>query len=89
VTIRVCQGESRVFKENETLGEVQLTGLRSAARGAVKIDVTFLLDASGTLDVRAVDADTGVAQHIRINLLGGADDADIARMMERQRALLD
>jgi molecular chaperone DnaK len=89
VTIRVCQGESRVFKENETLGEIQLSGLRAAARGAVKIDVTFLLDASGTLDVRAVDADTGAQQTIRINLLGGSDDAEIARMMQRQRALLD
>jgi len=89
VTIRVCQGESRVFKENETLGEIQLSGLRAAARGAVKIDVTFLLDASGTLDVRAIDADTGAQQTIRINLLGGSDDAEIARMMKRQRALLD
>ncbi len=89
VTIRVCQGESRVFKENETLGEIQLSGLRAAARGVVKIDVTFLLDASGTLDVRAIDADTGAQQTIRINLLGGSDDAEIARMMQRQRALLD
>ena len=54
----------------------------------MKIDVTFLLDASGTLDVRAIDADTGAQQTIRINLAGGADDADIARMMQRQRALL-
>ena len=89
VTIRVCQGESRVFKENETLGEIQLSGLRAAPRGVVKIDVTFLLDASGTLDVRAIDADTGAQQTIRINLLGGSDDAEIARMMQRQRALLD
>ncbi|MCB9612950.1 MAG: Hsp70 family protein [Sandaracinus sp.] len=88
VTVRICQGESRVFKENELLGEVELSGLRAAPRGHVKIDVTFLLDASGTLDVRAIDADTGAQQTIRINLAGGADDADIARMMQRQRALL-
>ncbi len=88
VTLRVCQGESRVFEENELLGEVQLTGLRAAPRGHVKIDVAFLLDASGTLDVRAVDADTGAQQTIRINLLGGSDEAEIERMRERHRAML-
>ncbi|MBX3246932.1 MAG: Hsp70 family protein [Myxococcales bacterium] len=87
VTIRICQGEARSFGENQALGQIELSGLRSAPRGAVKIDVTFLLDASGTLEVRAIDGDTGAAQHIRISLLGGADETEILQMQKRQRSL--
>ncbi len=88
VHVRVCQGEQRTFAANDPLGEIELTGLRSATRGEVKIDVTFMLDASGTLAVSAVDLDTGVRQAIQINLLGGADDDEIAAMKKRQDALL-
>lgn len=88
VMVRVCQGEERGFANNQLLGEVTLTGLRAAPRGELQIEVAFLLDASGTLDVRAVDVDTGKEQIIRINLLGGASDADIAAMQERQERLL-
>lgn len=87
VTIRVCQGESRKVAENQLLGAVELTGLRSAARGDVKIAVTFEIDASGILDVKAVDETTGEAQSTRIRLLGGADEAEIESMRLRQQAL--
>lgn len=88
VVVRVSQGEERVFGENQALGEIMLSGLRDAPRGEVQIDVAFILDASGTLDVRAVDVATGREQSIRINLLGGASDADIDAMRERQSRLL-
>ena len=88
VRVRVCQGEQQLFAGNEPLGEVELSGLREAARGAVKINVTFMLDASGTLSVSAVDEDTGVRQAIQINLLGGADDDAIAAMAARQDELV-
>ena len=88
VVVRICQGEERAFDANEPLGAVELTDLPAAIRGAVQINVTFMLDASGTLDVRAVDEKTGKAQSIQINLLGGASDDDIERMQERQQAML-
>jgi molecular chaperone DnaK len=83
VVIHVFQGESRSASENEALGAVELSGLRSAPRGEVKIEVTFVIDPSGTLDVRAIDQATGVAQETRINLLGGADEGEHAAMRER------
>src|SRR5690606_11498233 len=55
VHVRICQGDARVYGENQALGSVELTRLRDAARGGVRIEVTFILDASGTLDVTAVD----------------------------------
>lgn len=88
VTIRVCQGESRMVAENQLLGVIELTGLRPAARGSVRIAVTFEIDASGILDVKAVDEDTNETQRTRIRLLGGADDAEIEAMKARQAKLV-
>ncbi|MEM9070050.1 MAG: Hsp70 family protein [Myxococcota bacterium] len=83
VVVRICQGESRRLEENQLLGEVVLSGLAPAARGAVPIEVTFVLDADGTLGVRAVDKQTGHQQHIRISLIGGVEDGNIDEMQAR------
>ncbi|MEM9194471.1 MAG: Hsp70 family protein [Myxococcota bacterium] len=88
VRVTVCQGESRTFPSNQALGVIELHGLRKARRGEVKIVVAFMLDADGTLDVRATDADTGTAQRIRVNLVGGFSPADLDRLRGRQEATL-
>ena len=88
VQVRIYQGESRRFAENQPLGHIELHGLRDAARGAVNIAVTFLLDADGTLGVRARDEDTGQEQAVRISLVGGMGDEEIARMAARQARLM-
>ncbi len=88
VRARVCQGESRKLVENQELGAVELVGLEPAPRGKTKIEVTFLMDADGTLQVRARDVRTGVEQRIRINLVGAVQDDEIARMQQRQQALV-
>ena len=88
VELRICQGDSRVYDENQALGTVLLTDLREAPRGDVSIEVTFIIDASGTLDVRAVDTSTGAQQATRIDLLGGVSDDEIAAMQARQAAAL-
>lgn len=86
VRIRIAQGEQAKFSENQPLGELELTGLRPAPRGDVKIAVTFELDADGTLRVRAQDMLTGAQTTARINLLtmpGGNEQA--SAMAARQR----
>jgi molecular chaperone DnaK len=88
VVVRVCQGESRTFGDNQLLGEVELSGLRRAARGDVRVDVSFRLDANGSLQVEATDSDTGQVQTIRVQLLGGANEGDIAAMRARQEAMV-
>lgn len=88
VRVQICQGESRRLEENQPLGAIELTGLRMASRGAVKIGVTFVIDADGTLGVRAQDLATGAEQSIRINLLGGLPDEEIQQMRQRQARLL-
>ena len=88
VEVRICQGDSRVYDENQGLGTITLEGLRDGARGEVRIEVTFILDASGTLDVRAVDRETGSEQATRIDLLGGVSDEEINAMKARQASAL-
>ncbi len=89
VQIRVCQGDSPRFEDNEPLGQVELSGLPPGPRGTVRLNVTFQLDASGTLDVKAQEVTTGREQTIRINLLGGADDAELESMSERHSQLVE
>ena len=88
VRARVCQGESRKLSENQELGVLELQGIRSGQRGKAQIEVTFLLDADGTLKVSAKDMHTGVAETIRINLVGAVQEDEILRMQQRQQALV-
>jgi molecular chaperone DnaK (HSP70) len=88
VRARVCQGESRKLAENQELGAVELTNLNRTARGKTKIEVTFVMDADGTLQVRAKDIGTGAEQSIRIDLVGAVQPDEIARMQQRQQALV-
>ncbi len=86
VTVRVAQGESPRFAENTYLGEVELTGIRGAPRGEVRIAVTFELDADGILNVRAREEGSKREANATLKLLGTSnDDADMDRMMARQR----
>lgn len=88
VRIRIAQGEERKVNDNQELGVLELTGLRPAPRGMVKINVTFILDANGTLSVKAKDTSTGREQQIRINLKGGLSSGEVDRMRERQAGLM-
>jgi molecular chaperone DnaK len=88
VHVRIVQGESRSISENQALGEIQLAGLREAHRGQVKIGVTFVMDANGTLGVRAKDLETGREQQVLIQLLGALPEAEIRRMQDRQQRMV-
>jgi len=86
VAVRICQGESESFVDNEVLGEVVLDSLTQKARGELLIEVTFILDANGTLGIEAKDADSGRVQKTHINLRGGYSDLEIASMRLRLEA---
>ncbi|MET0287165.1 MAG: Hsp70 family protein [Polyangiales bacterium] len=88
VRARVCQGESRKLVENQELGAVELSNLNRTPRGKTKIEVTFVMDADGTLQVRAKDIATGAEQSIRVDLVGAVQPEEIARMQQRQQALV-
>ena len=82
VTIRVFQGEREMAADNKLLGQFDLVGIPSAARGMPQIEVTFDIDANGIVNVSAKDKATGKEQQIRIQASGGLSDEDIERMVK-------
>merc|ERR1739847_53901 len=59
VLIQVFEGERSMTKDNNLLGNFQLSGIAPAPRGVPKITVTFDIDANGILNVSAMDKSTG------------------------------
>ena len=82
VTIRVFQGEREMASDNKMLGQFDLVGLPSAARGVPQVEVTFDIDANGIVNVSAKDKATGKEQQIRIQASGGLSDDDINKMVK-------
>tara|TARA_R110002096_G_scaffold42143_4_gene113624 strand:- start:42936 stop:44585 length:1650 start_codon:yes stop_codon:yes gene_type:complete len=70
VTLKVCQGDDRQFEKNELLGELKLEGIRPAPRGQVRIEVSFLINADGLLQVSARDTETGGETSANLSLFG-------------------
>jgi molecular chaperone DnaK len=83
VRIRVCQGESRRIDENNVLGDLVLDNLPGRPRGQTAIEVTFAVDASGILRVRARDAQTGQEQRASLDLVGTQSPEEVAAARER------
>jgi molecular chaperone DnaK len=87
VRIVVCQGESRRLDSNVVIGDLVLQGLPPRPRGETSIEVTFMLDASGILQVSARDSQTGTEQHASLDLVGGVPTQDVAASRERLQQL--
>merc|ERR1719399_918362 len=66
VLIQVYEGERTMTKDNNLLGQFDLSGIAPAPRGVPKIEVTFDIDADGILNVSAADKATGTKQAITI-----------------------
>jgi len=87
VRIVVCQGESRRLDNNTVIGDLLLQGLPPRPRGETSIEVTFALDGSGVLQVRARDAKTGAEQRATLSLVGGVAQEDVAASRDRLQQL--
>jgi molecular chaperone DnaK len=87
VRIIVCQGESRRLDNNVVIGDLTLGGLPVRPRGETSIEVTFFLDASGILQVKARDAHTGKEQRASLDLVGAMPQAEVQASRERMQSL--
>ncbi|XP_055374040.1 major heat shock 70 kDa protein Ba isoform X3 [Condylostylus longicornis] len=82
VSIQVFEGERAMTKDNNLLGNFDLSGIPPAPRGVPKIDVTFDMDANGILTVSAKEMSTGKEKNITIkNDKGRLSQAEIDRMV--------
>ena len=64
--IQVYEGERAMTKDNNLLGEFELSGISPAPKGKPQIEVTFDIDANGILNVSAQDKSTGKQNKITI-----------------------
>ncbi|KAJ8041063.1 Heat shock 70 kDa protein IV [Holothuria leucospilota] len=83
VSIQVFEGERAMTKDNNRLGQFELSGIPPAPRGVPKIVVTFDIDANGILNVSAKDESTGRSNNVTItNDKGRLTREEIDRMVE-------
>jgi len=87
VRIVVCQGESRRLDNNMVIGDLVLANLPPRPRGETTIEVTFVIDASGILQVSARDQATGAEQRASLDLVGAVPAQDVAASRERLQQL--
>jgi molecular chaperone DnaK len=87
VRITVVQGESRRMAQNTVIADLLLERLPRRPRGETSIEVTFMLDANGILQVRARDAQTGQEQRASLDIIGTIPQEDVSASRERLQAL--
>lgn len=82
VEVHVLQGERELATDNKTLGRFILDGIPPAPRGVPQVEVTFDIDASGILHVRAKDKATNKEQSIRIEASSGLSKDEVEKMKQ-------
>ncbi|KAG0681838.1 ATPase with role in protein import into the ER [Pichia californica] len=90
VSIQIYEGERAMVKDNNLLGQFELTGIAPAPRGVPQIEVTFTLDSNGILKVSAADKGTGKSNSITIsNDKSRLTQEEIDRMVEEGEKFAD
>src|SRR5438477_2329919 len=82
VDMHVVQGERELAKDNRSLARFELRGIDPMPAGMPKIEVTFLIDANGILQVQAKEQRTGKAASIEVRPTYGLSESDVERMVE-------
>jgi molecular chaperone DnaK len=80
VEIHALQGEREFAKDNKSLGHFILDGIPPAPRGVPQVEVTFDIDASGILTVKAKDKATNKENKITIQGSSNLSKEDVERM---------
>ncbi len=82
VDIHVVQGERELAKDCRSLARFKLGPLDPQPAGMPSIEVTFLIDANGILNVTARDDRTGREHSVDVKPSYGLTDDEIERMLE-------
>lgn len=80
VDIHILQGERELVKDNRSLARFRLK-IPPLPAGVPRIEVTFLIDANGILNVSAKDVRTGETQSIAVKPSYGLSDEEVERMI--------
>lgn len=79
--ISVYQGERDLVTDNRKLAEFNLKGIPGMPAGLPKVEVGFLINADGILNVSAKELRSGVEQSIEVKPQYGITDADVEKML--------
>ena len=79
--ISVFQGERDLVQHNRKLAEFNLTGIPGMPAGFPKVEVAFLINADGILQVSAKELRSGVAQSIDVQPQYGLTDTEVERLL--------
>jgi molecular chaperone DnaK (HSP70) len=82
VDLHVVQGERELAKDCRSLARFELSDIDPMPAGMPKIEMTFLIDANGILQVTARELRTGKVASIDVRPTYGLAEADVARMVE-------
>jgi molecular chaperone HscA len=81
INIAVYQGERDLVQDNRKLGEFTLKGIPNMPAGLPKVEVTFLINADGILQVKAKELRSGVSQQIDIKPQYGLTDEEVEQRL--------
>ena len=81
VLIHVLQGERELAKDCRSLARFDLKGIDPMPAGAPRIEVRFLIDANGILNVTARETRTGKEQAVEIKPSYGLTDHQVEAMI--------
>jgi len=81
IDVHVLQGERELAKDCRSLAKFQLK-IPPGPAGLARIEVKYLIDASGILQVSARDLRTGEQHSIEVQPSYGLDDAEVERILE-------
>src|SRR5262249_19519996 len=82
VLIHVVQGERELVKDNRSLARFDLKDIDPMQAGMARIEVRFLIDANGILNVTARDLRTGKEQSVDVKPSYGLTDEQVEKMIE-------
>jgi molecular chaperone DnaK (HSP70) len=81
VLIHVVQGERELVKDCRSLARFDLKGIAPMTAGMARIEVRFLIDANGILNVTARDQRTGKEHSVEVKPSYGLTDQQVEAMI--------
>jgi chaperone protein DnaK len=86
VDVHVLQGEREQAAENRSLARFKLGGIEPGPAGFPRVEVTFLIDADGILQVEARDLRNGKEASIEVRPSFGLHENDVEAMLAAKNA---
>lgn len=79
--IAIYQGERELVQDNRKLGEFILKGIPPMAAGMPQIEIQFIIDADGILQVKAKELRSGIETKIDIKSTYGISEDEMGKML--------